>query len=115
MIEPRRVHWVVAKHVLKYLCRTLDYGLDSRRGDGVSLVGYVDVDLERKSTSRCFLNLGSMTMSWFSADQSLVALSSVEVDYMEASQASCEALWIHNLLVGFLGKEMRSMVIYCEN
>ena len=56
-----------------------------------------------------------MTMSWFSVDQSLVALSSVEVEYMEASRASCEALWIHNLLVGLLGKEMRSTVIYCEN
>jgi hypothetical protein len=44
MVEPRRVHWVVAKHVLRYLCGTMDYGLDYLRGDGVRLVGYTDSD-----------------------------------------------------------------------
>jgi hypothetical protein len=28
MVEPRRVHRVAAKHVLRYLCGTVDYGLD---------------------------------------------------------------------------------------
>jgi hypothetical protein len=35
MVEPRRVHWVATKHVLRYLCGTVDYGLDYLRGDGV--------------------------------------------------------------------------------
>jgi hypothetical protein len=39
MVEPRRVHWVAAKHVLRYLCGMVDYGLDYHRGDGVRLVG----------------------------------------------------------------------------
>ena len=30
MVDPRRVHWVAAKHVLRYLAGTLDYGLDYR-------------------------------------------------------------------------------------
>ena len=42
MVEPRRVHWVATKHVLRYLCGTIDYGLDYQRGDGVRLVGYTD-------------------------------------------------------------------------
>ena len=33
MVEPRRVHWVAAKHVLHYLQGTLDYGLDYKHGD----------------------------------------------------------------------------------
>ena len=44
MVEPRRVHWVVAKHVLRYLVGTMDYRLDYRRLDGVRLIGFTDSD-----------------------------------------------------------------------
>ena len=55
MCEPRKVHWVAAKHILRYLQGTVDYGLDYRQGDGVRLVGYTDSDWagcasDRKST-----------------------------------------------------------------
>jgi hypothetical protein len=40
MVEPRSVHMVGAKHILRYVARTVDFGLDYVRGDGVSLVGY---------------------------------------------------------------------------
>jgi hypothetical protein len=42
MVEPRRMHWVATKHVLRSLCGIMDYGLDYLRGDGVLLVGYID-------------------------------------------------------------------------
>ena len=44
MIEPWRVHWVAAKHVLRYLAGTMDYGLDYRRSDGIKLIGFMDSD-----------------------------------------------------------------------
>jgi hypothetical protein len=84
------VHWVGAKHVLRYLCGTIDYGLDYQRGDGVRLVGYTDSDWagcvsDRKNTSGCCFGLGSTVVSWFSRKQKSVALSSTEVEYMAAS------------------------------
>jgi hypothetical protein len=108
MVEPRRVHWVAAKHVLRYLCGTVDYGLDYLRGDGVRLVGYTDSDWagcvsDRKSTFGCCFRLGSIVVSWFSRKQKSVALSSAEFEYMAARQASCEALWLPKLLVGLFG------------
>jgi hypothetical protein len=41
MVEPRSVHWIGEKHVLRYIAGSVDFGLDYVRGDGVSLVGYV--------------------------------------------------------------------------
>jgi hypothetical protein len=71
MVEPNRVQWVVAKHVLMYLFGTINYGLDYQREVGFHLVGYTDLDLaggviDRKSTSGCCFRLGSAVVSWFS-------------------------------------------------
>ena len=106
MVEPRRVHWIVAKHVLRYIAGTMDYGLHYVRGDGVRLVGYSDwagCASDRKSTSGCCFGLGSVIVSWFSRKQKSVALSSAEAEYMAASQASYEAIWLRKLLVGLFG------------
>jgi hypothetical protein len=120
MVEPRRVHWVAEKHVLRYLCGMVDYGLDYHRGDGVHLVGYTDSDWEgcvsdRKSTSGCCFGLGSAVVSWFSWKQKSVALSLAEAEYMAASQASCEGLWLRKMLVVLFGVQLRPTVIYCDN
>ena len=44
MVEPKSVHWVAAKHVLRYLSGTVDFGLDYKRSEGIRLVGYTDSD-----------------------------------------------------------------------
>ena len=36
------MHWIAAKHILRYLAGTVDYGLDYRRSGGVDLVGFTD-------------------------------------------------------------------------
>jgi hypothetical protein len=120
MVEPRRVHCVAAKHVLRYLYGTVDYGLDYQRGDGVRLVGYTNSDWagcvsDRKSTSRCCFGLGLAVVSWFSRKQKSVAFSSAEAEYMASNQASCEALWLRKLLVRLFGVQLRPTLIYCDN
>ena len=42
MVELRQVHWVAAKHVLRYLHGTIGYGLRYTVGDGVKLEGFTD-------------------------------------------------------------------------
>jgi hypothetical protein len=44
-----------------------------------------------------------------------VALSSVEEEYMAASQATCEAIWMSKILVGLFGSHLDLTVIYCDN
>jgi hypothetical protein len=68
-----------------------------------------------KSTSGCCFRLGSYVVSWFSQKQNSVALISTEGEYMAASQASCEALWLLKLLVGLFGVQLRPTLIYCDN
>jgi hypothetical protein len=120
MVEPRSIHMTGEKLVLRYIVGIIDYGLDYIRADGVSLVGYIDSDLvgcatDRKITSRCFFGLGSGLVSWFSRKQKSVSLSSIEADYMVASQGSCKAIWLHKMLVGLFGQEMPPIIIHYDN
>eukprot|EP00253_Pinus_taeda_P006041 PITA_06041 len=99
---------------------TLDFGLDYRQGDGVRLVGYTDSDWAgcasyRKSTSGSCFGLGSAVVSWISRKQQSIALTSVEAEYMVASLASCEAIWLRKMLFGLFGQALRPSVIYCDN
>jgi hypothetical protein len=113
-------HWVAAKHVLRYLRGTMEYGLRYLGGDGVRLQGYTDSDwagseADRKSTSGCCFNLGSTVITWFSRKQTSVALSSTEAEYMATSMESCEAIWLRKLLTRLFDQELDPMVIYCDN
>ena len=66
--------------------------------------GFTDADwagspTERKSTSGWVFIIGSTTVSWYNRKQISVALNSAEVEYMAASQAACEAIWMRKILV----------------
>lgn len=50
MVEPRRVHWIAAKHVLRYLKGTIDYGLRYKIDHEIFLQGYTDADWEDSVT-----------------------------------------------------------------
>eukprot|EP00253_Pinus_taeda_P006542 PITA_06542 len=57
MVEPKRIHWAAARHILRYVCGTIEYGLKYTQRDDVRLCGFTDADwasslVERKSTSR---------------------------------------------------------------
>ena len=97
LIDSRHVHLIASKHILRYLCSTIDYGLKYKANQKINLEGYVDSDwassaIDRKSTSGCFFSMGSGVISWFSRKQSCVALSTAKVEYVIACSASCEAV-----------------------
>jgi hypothetical protein len=106
--------------VLRYIAGLVDYGPDYIRGDGVSLVGYTYSDwagcaTDRKSTLGCYFGLGLGLVFWFNWKKKSVSVSSTEVEYMEANHASCEAIWICNMLVGLFGEEFPAIVIHYDN
>jgi hypothetical protein len=75
LVEPRHVHLVAAKHVMRYLKGTIDCGLSYDGDHDFTLSGYTDADwvgsvFDRKITSGCCFSLGSTMISWQSRKQS---------------------------------------------
>ena len=55
MTNPRNIHLIAAKHILRYLRGILDYGVKYESNQKINLEGYVDSDwagsaIDRKST-----------------------------------------------------------------
>ena len=87
LVQPRRVHLVIAKHVMRYLKGTIDFGLYYDGSHEYRLYGYIDVDWAgsisyRKSTLGICFCLGSAMSPWFSRKQSSVSRSMAEVEYI---------------------------------
>jgi hypothetical protein len=88
--------------------------------DEVNLHGFTDAGWEgnptdRKSTSGGFFSIRSTTVSWYKRKQISVALNSSEVEYMEASQDACEAIWMRKILVGLFSSHLDLIMIHCDN
>jgi hypothetical protein len=120
LVEPRHVHHVVAKHVMRYLKGMLDYGLCYTGDNEFRLYGYIDSDWagstsDKKSTSGCCFSLGLAMTSWQSRKQSSIALSTAKAEYIAACSASGEAIWLRKLLTGLFNLEMEATMILCDN
>ena len=104
LTDPRHLHLIAAKHILRYLKGTVDYGLKYEANQKINLEeGYVDSDstgsaINRKSTSGCCFSMGSGVISLFSRKQSCVAPSTAEVEYVATFLDSCEEVWLRNIL-----------------
>ena len=102
MADPGREHWSVVKRLIRYIKGSLNVAL-CFRGPNFVVEGYVESnyvgDLEkRKSTTGYMFTLAGWTMSWLSKLQTVVALFTIEAEYMAATEACKGAIWIQRLL-----------------
>ena len=44
MVEPKRAHWETAKHVLRYIQGTVEYGLLYTKSNDIRLSGFTDAN-----------------------------------------------------------------------
>ena len=100
MSAPGNDHWQAVKRVMRYLRGTRHLGLTYgwAGGDNRELYGYSDSDWgndtnDRRSFTGWVFLLHDAAVSWQSCKQPTVALSSVEAEYMAATQATREAVW----------------------
>lgn len=114
-------HWEAAKRVVRYLkgTRDLELNLGGRYPD--RLIGFTDSsyascsDTRRSVSGYCF-TLGSGMISWASRKQKIVATSSCEAEYVAASDAAKELIWLRTLLtdIGF-PKNNEPSPLLCDN
>ena len=84
-------------------------------------IGYTNSDFQsdresRKSTSRYVFTLGGGAINWRSVKQSSIADSTMEAEYIVASEAAKEVVWLKNFLLD-LGVEpltQLAITLYCE-
>lgn len=103
MENPATVHIGAVKRILKYISGTLNFGLCYSGSREFHLRGFSDADYagdvnNRRSTSGCIFLLGTCAISWFSTKQKSVALSTTEAEYVAASEAIKELIWLKRLL-----------------
>ena len=96
-VTPKESHFIVAKHILRYLKGTEDLCLFYPYEYPFDLVEYMDVDyaqctIDRNNTSRMAQFLGPCLVSWASRRQATVALSTAEAEYVAATSCCAQLL-----------------------
>ena len=69
----------------------------------------------RRSTTGVACFLGSNLVSWQSQKQRVVALSSCESEYMAATTAACQGIWLARLLGEIKDEELKAAVLNVDN
>ena len=74
-----------------------------KQGEDMKLTTYSYADwcddkFDRRSIVGYIFFLGTTPISWSSRKESMVALSSYEVEYVAACEASCQAVWLCSLM-----------------
>ncbi|KAK2447548.1 secreted RxLR effector protein [Trifolium repens] len=121
MANPGQVHWQALKWVLRYLNGTLKGGLKYTRTDPGrdALEGYVDADYAgnvdtRKSLSGFVFTLFGTAVTWKANQQSVVALSTTQAEYIALVEGVKEAIWLKGM-IGEMGISQGCVKIHCDS
>eukprot|EP00253_Pinus_taeda_P019928 PITA_19928 len=118
MANPGKEYWSVVKWVLRYLRGTSSYCITYNKC--IEFVcGYVDSDFagdldKRRSTSGYVFTLAGGAISSMSKLQNIVALPTTEAEYIVASHACKEAIWLKGLS-GEFGRLQDNIKLFCDN
>ncbi|GKF05747.1 hypothetical protein Tco_0036415, partial [Tanacetum coccineum] len=98
-------HWIAMKNILKYLSNTKDVFLVYGRNPEAELrvncycdAGFETDRVDIKSQPVCIFVLNGVPVDWKSSKQSTTAMSATEAEYITASEAAMEAVWIRKFI-----------------
>jgi hypothetical protein len=102
--NPGLQHWKAVKHLFRYLKGTLDLKLTYAPVPNSTelFTTYTNADHagnpdNGRSTGGYIVKMGTGAISWSSRLQVIVALSTTEAEYVAATSAGQEILWLRNL------------------
>ncbi|KAJ1586562.1 hypothetical protein NDA11_002338 [Ustilago hordei] len=121
MREPSQEHYQAAQRVLCYLESTRQVGLVYRASESQEpLVAHSDANwvsdatIQRRSTSGSVALVYRNPVAWKSATQKCVSLSAVEAEFIAATEATCEVLFLKQLLRS-IGIATGTPTVYSDN
>ncbi|KAJ1039781.1 hypothetical protein NDA10_006566 [Ustilago hordei] len=121
MCEPSQEHYQAAQRVLRYLKSTRQVGLVYRASESQEpLVAHSDANwasdatIQRRSTSGSVALVYGNPVAWKSATQKCVSLSAVEAEFIAATEATREVLFLKQLLRS-IGIATDTPTVYSDN
>jgi sulfur relay (sulfurtransferase) DsrC/TusE family protein len=115
-------HWTIIKIILKYFRRTKNMFLIFGGEDELVIKGYTDASFQTdkddsKSQSGFVFCLNGGAVSLKSSKQDTVADSTTEAEYIAASEAAKEVVWIRKFVseLGVVPGASSPVNLYCDN
>jgi hypothetical protein len=115
-------HWTAVKNVFKYLRRSKGMFLVYGGEEELVVTGYIDASFETdqddsKSQSGYVFTINGGVVSWKSSKQVTLADSTTEAEYITASEAAKEGVWITKFLyeLGVFLSVSSQLDLYCDN
>ena len=117
---PTDVHLQAAHRILRYLKSNPGQGLFYSSDSEICLNAFADADWatcpdSRRSISGFCVYLGKSLINWKSKKQQTVSLSSTEAEYRSMALATCELIWLHQLLTDLKVSVSTSAKLFCDN
>jgi hypothetical protein len=116
--NPGQPHWEAVRSVLRYLNGTSSHWLVFGENEG-NLIGWVDADGSQEEDRRAYTGYAFLidggAVSWSSKQQELVVLSTTEGEYVAATHAAKEALWLRSFIGEVFGTNLESTTLFSDN
>jgi hypothetical protein len=116
--NPGPAHWTAVRWAFAYLQGSKNLALTYGREEK-ELTGYMDADgsinEDRKAISGYAFLVDGGAVSWSSKKQEIIALSTTEAEYVAATHAAKEGLWLRTLINTVFGGISGPTDLHCDN
>jgi len=116
--NPGCIHWEAVKHVFRYLAGTKTHALTygNERHNLTSFTNANGSSQEhRHAISGYAFFIDGGAVSWASKKQELITLSTAEAEYVAATHAAKECIWLRRLMEPLFGPAPTPTTLYCDN